>query len=78
MSILNWRNSLGTRVDNYHKQLLDERIKYKDTRAPGGYDPETVYKRNNDMHSGIVATHGKLRKSLRKKIKKETSDKVSI
>ena len=71
-------DTINDRVDNYHNQLFDERIKYKNSRAPGGYDPDTVYKRNNDMHSGIVSTHGKERRALRKKIKKETSTKVAV
>ncbi len=71
-------DTLNDRVDNYHNQLLDERIKYKDSKSPGGYDPDTVYKRNNDMHSGVVQTHGKDRRNLRKKIKKETSTKVAV
>ena len=71
-------DTLNDRVDNYHKQLLDERTKYKNSRAPGGYDPDTVYKRNNDMHSGVVETCGKERRILRKKIKKETSTKVAV
>nr|QBK86024.1 MAG: hypothetical protein LCMAC101_06190 [Marseillevirus LCMAC101] len=71
-------DTLNDRVDNYHNQLLDERIKYKGSKAPGGYDPDTVYKRNNDMHSGVVETQGKERRSLRKKIKKETSTKVAV
>ena len=71
-------DSLNDRVDNYHNQLLDERIKYKNSKAPGGYDPDYLYKRNTDMHSGIVETRGPERQSLRKRIKKETSNKVAV
>ena len=71
-------DSLNGKVNKYHNQLLDERIKYKGERAPGGYDPETIYKRNTDLHSGIVETRGKQRQSLRKRIKKESSNKIAV
>ena len=71
-------DTINEDVDRFHKKLLFERIKYKDTRCPDGYDPDIVFKRNNDMHAGIVQSHGKERQDLRKKIKKETSVKVSV
>lgn len=71
-------NTLSDRVDNYHNQLLDERIKYKGARTPDGYDPEYIFKKNTDMHSGVVQTHGVDRKSLRQRLKKETSQKISV
>ncbi len=71
-------NTLSDRVDNYHSQLLDERIKYKGLKTPDGYDPDYVYKKNNDMHSGVVQTHGNNRRSLRQRLKKETSQKITV
>lgn len=71
-------DTLSDRVDKYQNQLLDERMKYKNEKTPNGYDPEAVYKRNTDLHSGIVSNKGKQRQSLRKRIKKETSDKVAV
>jgi hypothetical protein len=70
-------DTLSDRVDKYQNQLLDERIKCKDGKTCG-YDPEVLYKRNTDLHSGIVSGKGKQRQSLRKRIKKETSDKVAV
>jgi len=71
-------DSLNDKVNKYHNQLLDERIKYKGKKTPGGYDPETIYKRNTDLHSGIIETRGKQRQSLRKRIKKESSNKIAV
>ena len=42
------------------------------------YDPDIVYKSNNDMHTGIVRSHGKDRRTLRQKLKKETSQKITV
>jgi hypothetical protein len=71
-------DTLGNRANNYQLKLMDERREFKDSRCPHGYDPETLLKRNTDMHSGIVETNGKERLSLRKRIKKETSNKVAV
>ncbi len=71
-------DNLGNRVHKYQLKLMDERSEFKDMRCPHGYDPETLLKRNTDMHSGIVENHGKERRSLRKRIKKETSNKVAV
>jgi len=71
-------DTLSGRVDGYHHQLLDERIKYKGLKAPDGYDPDYVYKKNNDMHSGVVQVRGTERRSLRQRLKKETSQKITV
>jgi len=71
-------NTLSGRVDKYHNQILDERVKYKGIKAPDGYDPDCVFKKNNDMHSGVVQTRGNNRRSLRQRLKKETSQKISV
>jgi hypothetical protein len=71
-------NTLSGRVDKYHNQILDERVKYKGIKAPDGYDPDYVFKKNNDMHSGVVQTRGNNRRSLRQRLKKETSQKISV
>jgi len=71
-------DSIGNRAHNYQLKLMDERNEFKNDRCPHGYDPETLLKRNNDLHSGIVQPHGKERRALRKRIKKDTSNKVAV
>ena len=75
-------DALCDRVDDYHKDVLEERIK-DGSKSRGhkpelGYKPDFVFKKNTDMHSGIVQTHGKERRSLRQRIKKETGKKISV
>ena len=71
-------DTLSPKADGYHKQLLDERIESKGYNRKKGYDPESIYKSNNDMHTGIVRSHGPERRNLRLKLKKETSKKISV
>lgn len=71
-------DNLGDRVHDYQMKLMDEREKYKNSHCPNGYDPDAIYRRNNELHTGIVQPRGRERHSLRKRIKKETSNKVSV
>nr|QBK85550.1 MAG: hypothetical protein LCMAC101_01370 [Marseillevirus LCMAC101] len=71
-------DTLSNKADGYHQKVLQERIEDKGYDRKKGYDPEIVYKSNNDMHTGIVRTHGPERRSLRLKLKKETSKKISV
>jgi hypothetical protein len=71
-------DSLENRVHKYQMQLMDERREYKGKRCPRDYDPDILFKRNTNLHAGIVESHGKERRNLRKKIKKETSNKVAV
>ncbi len=70
-------DTLSDKADGYHMKLFDERSS-KSYKPKLGYDPDYVYKLNTDMHSGIVQTHGKDRRTLRQRIKKETSRKISV
>ena len=70
-------DTLSDKVDDYHHKMLDERIS-KTRKSSIGYDPDYIYKLNTDMHSGVVQSHGKDRRTLRQKIKKETSRKISV
>jgi hypothetical protein len=69
-------DTISDKADNYHMKLFDERQNV--SRKSIGYDPEYIYKLNTNMHSGIVQTKGKDRRTLRQKIKKETSRKISV
>ena len=70
-------DTLSDEADGYHMKLFDERtLKLRHKKL--GYDPDYIYKLNTDMHSGIIQTNGRDRKSLRQKIKKETSRKISV
>ena len=60
------------------RRLHQEGILIKVRKGVYRYDPDYVYKLNTDMHSGIVQTRGKDRRTLRQKIKKETSRKISV
>ena len=71
-------DTLGNRVNNYQLRLIDEKIKFKDTRCPNGYDPQTVLENNHELNTGVVKSHGKERRSLRKRIKRDTSNKVAV
>jgi len=75
-------DTLSDRVDNYHQKMLDERLEANSgaskPRRNLGYDPEYIYKLNTDMHSGVVQTRGKDRRTLRQRIKKETSRKITV
>jgi hypothetical protein len=71
-------DTLSPKADNYHKQLLDERIECKGHDRKKGYDSDSIFKSNNDMHTGIVRSHGPERRTLRTKLKKETSKKISV
>nr|QBK85903.1 MAG: C2H2 type zinc finger protein [Marseillevirus LCMAC101] len=71
-------DTLSNRADGYHMKVFDERKKSGPSKTKIGYDPEYIYKLNTDMHSGIVQSHGKDRKILRQRIKKETSRKISV
>jgi hypothetical protein len=78
-------DTLSDRVDNYHQKMFGERLESNSrysgtskTRRNLGYDPDYIYKLNNDMHSGVVQTHGKDRRTLRQRIKKETSRKITV
>nr|QBK85684.1 MAG: hypothetical protein LCMAC101_02790 [Marseillevirus LCMAC101] len=71
-------DTLENRVNNYQLRLIDEKIKFKDTRCPHGYDPQTVLENNHDLNTGVVKSHGKERRTLRKRIKKDTSNKVAV
>ena len=70
-------DTLSNKVDDYHHKMLDERMT-KTRKSSIGYDPDYIYKLNTDMHSGVVQSHGKDRRTLRQKIKKETSRKISV
>lgn len=70
-------DTLSDKADGYHMKLFDERTS-KSTPKKLGYDPDYIYKLNTDMHSGIIQTNGKDRRTLRQKIKKETSRKISV
>ena len=70
-------DTISDKADGYHMKLLDERTSQKrDSKL--GYDPDYIYKANNDMHSGIIRQKGKERRNLRQKIKKETSRKITV
>ena len=74
-------DTISDKADGYHTKLLDERIETnssKSTLKRLGYDPDYIYKLNTDMHSGIVQPRGKDRRTLRQKIKKETSRKIAV
>ncbi len=74
-------DTLSDKADSYHMKLFDERLELvssKSTPKKLGYDPDYIYKLNTDMHSGIVQTKGRDRKTLRQKIKKETSRKITV
>ncbi len=74
-------DTLSDKADDYHMKIFDERLNSKSSNSQKlklGYDPDYVYKLNTDMHSGIVQSHGKERRNLRQKIKKETSRKISV
>ena len=71
-------DTLSDRVDDYHHKMLDERTSKTRRKSSIGYDPDYIYKLNTDMHSGVVQSHGKDRRTLRQKIKKETSRKISV
>jgi hypothetical protein len=72
-------DTLSDKANGYHMKIFDERADRSHKTEPKklGYDPDYIYKVNTDMHSGIVS-RGKDRKSLRQKIKKETSRKISV
>nr|QBK85623.1 MAG: hypothetical protein LCMAC101_02180 [Marseillevirus LCMAC101] len=71
-------DTLSNKADGYHKKVLQERIEDKGYDRKKGYDPENIYKSNNDMHTGIVRSHGPERRSLRLRLKKETSKKITV
>ncbi len=74
-------DTLSDKANGYHMKLFNERLELdssKSTPKKLGYDPDYIYKLNTDMHSGIVQTKGKDRKTLRQKIKKETSRKITV
>ena len=74
-------DTLSDKADGYHMKLLDERIETNSSKSTPkrlGYDPDYIYKLNTDMHSGIVQPRGKDRRTLRQKIKKETSRKIAV
>jgi hypothetical protein len=73
-------DTISDKADSYHMKLLEERTATSTSkRKPKlGYDPDYIYKVNTDMHSGIVQPKGRERRSLRQKIKKETSRKISV
>jgi hypothetical protein len=71
-------DTLSDKADGYHMKLFDERSSELKSGRKLGYDPDYVYKLNTDMHSGIVQARGKDRRTLRQKIKKETSRKISV
>jgi hypothetical protein len=70
-------DTLSDRADCYHMKVFDERNS-KLRKPKLGYDPDYIYKLNTDMHTGIVQTRGKNRRTLRQRIKKETSRKISV
>jgi metal-responsive CopG/Arc/MetJ family transcriptional regulator len=71
-------DTLENRVHGYQKRLVNEKIEFKDIRCPNGYDPQTVLENNHELNTGVVKSHGKERRTLRKKIKKGTSNKVAV
>jgi len=71
-------DTLSDRVNDYHHKMLNERTSNVERKSAVGYDPDYIYKLNTDMHSGVVQSRGKARRSLRQKIKKETSRKISV
>ena len=65
-------------VDKYHKQMLQERLENKEYDRTKGYDADEIFKKNDEMHTGVIRSDGPERRALRKKIKKETSKKMSV
>nr|QBK85499.1 MAG: hypothetical protein LCMAC101_00860 [Marseillevirus LCMAC101] len=71
-------DTLSDKVDNYHQKMFGERHDSKSHKPKSGYDPEYIFKLNTDMHSGVVQSRGKDRRTLRQRIKKETSRKITV
>lgn len=71
-------DALSERIDGYHMDLYEERLKVGTSKSKMKYDPDYVFKKNTDMHTGVVQERGKGRDSLRRRIKKETSKKIAV
>ena len=71
-------NAVKGPTDIYHKQMLQERIGNKGYDRTKGYDPDEIFKSNDEMHSGVVRTYGPERRLLRARMKKEINKNITI
>jgi hypothetical protein len=71
-------NAVKGPTDIYHKQMLQERIGNKGYDRTKGYDPDEIFKSNDEMHSGVVRTYGPERRALRSRMKKEINKNITI
>ena len=70
-------DALKGRVDDYHIRLLNER-KRCNTIKPKGYDPDYIFKLNNDMHTAVVCPQSKERRDLRRSLKREAGRRIGV